>query len=172
MKLFNWIKHAYQRITKGYSYRDLWNIDYWFLTVVPKMLQEFSEIKYIGIPCSLVAKIEAEHPEMTSDERDELAVNTWRYTCRQMAYLLSEGLEPKDQVNEYENEYWGWDDIKKERKYGFTKDEDGEFTFTTNQDPEIAEKYHKRSMEIEKYREEQLQKGLKMFSENLETLWW
>lgn len=172
MRLINWLKHAYQRVTKGYSYRDLWNIDYWFLTVVPKMLQEFSEIKYIGIPGSLVAKIEAEHPEMTPDERDELAVNTWRYTCKQIAHLLSEGLEPKEQVNEYENEYWGWDDIKKERKYGLKEDENKEFTFTTNSDAELEKKYLDRAYEIEEYREKQLKKGLKMFSENLEKLWW
>ena len=58
MRLFGWIKHAYQRIKKGYSYRDLWSIDYWFLTVVPNMLEDFSNIKYLGIPGYLVVKAE------------------------------------------------------------------------------------------------------------------
>lgn len=169
MRLFGWIKHAYQRIKKGYSYRDLWSIDYWFLTVVPNMLEDFSNIKYLGIPGYLVVKAEEEHPEMSPDERDEWAINQWRCTCRQIAHHLREGHEPKEQVNEYSNEYWGWDDPNK----NFGLQTDGkEWTFTTNPDKELEEKYDKRELEIEKYRQEELKKGMEMFAENLEKLWW
>ena len=43
-RLINYIKHCYQRITKGYSYRDLWNIDMWFLNTFPKMLEDFKKV--------------------------------------------------------------------------------------------------------------------------------
>ena len=37
------IKAAYQRITRGFAYRDLFNIDNWFLDIFPEMLKEFRE---------------------------------------------------------------------------------------------------------------------------------
>ena len=37
------LKHLYQRAKKGYSYRDLWSIDYWFMKIMPKMLTDFKK---------------------------------------------------------------------------------------------------------------------------------
>lgn len=37
------IKAAYQRITRGFAYRDLFSIDNWFLDIFPEMLKEFRE---------------------------------------------------------------------------------------------------------------------------------
>lgn len=158
MKLFRWLKHAKQRIQKGYSYRDVWSIDYWFLTVVPQMLEEFANEKYLGIPGHLVLKAEEEHPEMTPDERDEWAINQWRYTCRQIAHHLREAFEPQDEVNEYEEEYfksWSLEDINK-----------------PDENPELTAKYRKRSLEIMEYQQKELEEGMKMFTENLGNLWW
>lgn len=41
--IFTNLKYAYQRIKKGYCDADLWEIDGWFLTVVPDMLKQFSK---------------------------------------------------------------------------------------------------------------------------------
>ena len=37
------IKHAYQRARKGYSFRDLWSIDDWFMEMMPNMLTDYKE---------------------------------------------------------------------------------------------------------------------------------
>ncbi len=158
MKLFRWLKHAKQRIQKGYSYRDVWNIDYWFLTVVPQMLEEFANEKYLGIPGFLVLKAEEEYPEMTSDERDEWAINEWRLICRQIAHHLKEAFDTKEEINEYEEEYfkhWSLENINEE-----------------DPNPELTEKYRKRVLEIAEYQQKELEKGMKMFTENLGNLWW
>ena len=42
---------AWQRATKGYCFRDLWDIDCWFLDIMPRMLKEFRD-KTQGYPNS------------------------------------------------------------------------------------------------------------------------
>lgn len=43
--IFTNLKYAYQRIKRGYCDADLWEIDGWFLTVVPDMLKQFSKTR-------------------------------------------------------------------------------------------------------------------------------
>ena len=45
----NKITKIVQRTKKGYCDEDLWDIGYWFLSTVPKMLDEFAN-KTIGFP--------------------------------------------------------------------------------------------------------------------------
>lgn len=43
------MRAAWQRITKGYCYRDAWNMDDWFLAVAPPMLRAIADdISYPG----------------------------------------------------------------------------------------------------------------------------
>lgn len=37
------MKYSWQRITKGYCDKDSWNIDRWFMDIMPNMLQQFKE---------------------------------------------------------------------------------------------------------------------------------
>ena len=37
---FKNLKWAWQRATKGYCEKDVWNIDSWFLSIIPYMLEE------------------------------------------------------------------------------------------------------------------------------------
>ena len=39
------VKYSWQRVTRGYCDKDLWNIDYWFLGIVPDMLKQFKETR-------------------------------------------------------------------------------------------------------------------------------
>ena len=41
--VFENMKYSWQRITKGYCDKDLWNIDGWFMDIMPNMLQQFKE---------------------------------------------------------------------------------------------------------------------------------
>ena len=43
--IFRNIKYSWQRISKGYCDKDLWSIDYWFMNIIPEMLQEFKNKK-------------------------------------------------------------------------------------------------------------------------------
>lgn len=44
--VFQNIKYSWQRITKGYCDKDLWNIDGWFMDIMPNMLQQFKENRH------------------------------------------------------------------------------------------------------------------------------
>lgn len=45
------LKAAWQRATRGYANRDIWNMDTWFLQVFPAMLKQLSQ-NANGHPCS------------------------------------------------------------------------------------------------------------------------
>ena len=55
---------AWQRATKGYCYRDVWNIDKWFLKTVPQMLDD-------------LIKIHSGHPSGMTDEETTEFVNPY-----------------------------------------------------------------------------------------------
>lgn len=46
------LKNAWMRVTKGYCYTDIWNIDTWFCNVFPPMLRHMADegMAYPGIP--------------------------------------------------------------------------------------------------------------------------
>ena len=166
MNLIDGIRHVAQRTKKGYSYRDLWSIDWWFLTVIPDMLEDFANEKYLGIPMSVIIKFEQEHPEITGDEKDEACIQQWRNTIREIAHHLREGHLPKDQVNEYDNEFFDIYNLD-----GILTPEDFNKPLTPEQE-EIRDKWRKRQDEIEKYQQEQFKIGMQMLTDNMFDLWW
>lgn len=166
MNLIDGIKHIAQRTKKGYSYRDLWSIDWWFLTVIPDMLEDFANEEYLGIPMSVICKFEQEHPEITGDEKDEACIQQWRNTIREIAHHLREGHLPKDQINEYDNEFFDIYNLD-----GILTPEDFNKPLTPEQE-EIRDKWRKRQDEIEKYQQEQFKIGMQMLTDNMFDLWW
>ena len=42
---FRDIKCAWQRANYGYCFRDIWCIDWWFLEIIPKMLQDLNKVR-------------------------------------------------------------------------------------------------------------------------------
>lgn len=159
MKILKWFKHAIQRITKGYSYQDVYDIGGWFLNVVPQMLMDMANIENLPVPISMIEKAKKMNPNLSEKEIEELEldVKLWKETLREIAYYLSEGYDPKDEINEYSG------DVKFEWLEGreLTKEEE-----------ELQKKFLEREQEIAEYSQKQLQKGLKMFSENINMLWW
>lgn len=165
---FRWLKHAYQRVRYGFSYRDVWNIDFWFLEVVPNMLEELANTT-ISYPYD--SKVYEENPKMSQEKIEEIMFNNWKDKIRKIAEYLREANEPQKEINQYWDEYCNFekkhdifmlniDDIKNK----LTKEELQEYE-------RLREKWFKRSMEIEKYKQECLNKGLEMFSENFTNLW-
>lgn len=64
------IKYIFQRGIRGYSDKDVWDIDCWFMEIFPKMLQQFRKTSY-GHPATLTS-------------------NEWKKTLDKMTYLLLE----------------------------------------------------------------------------------
>lgn len=56
-QIFRNIKSFFQRGTKGYCDEDLWEIDSWFLKIMPKILEEFKK-KTMGWPDNLYNSFE------------------------------------------------------------------------------------------------------------------
>ena len=158
MNFLNWLKHAKQRIKKGYSYRDVYDIQYWFLEIMPQMLEDLANEKYAGVPMDIFIKFQEENKDLSKEEAELIAETSWRSTLRTIAYYLREGNEPTQEKNEYNDKMfanWRMDD-----------------KLPTDNEKELREKWLARELEIEEYRKKQLKKGLEMFCENIERLWW
>lgn len=61
------IKYSFQRATKGYCDKDLWDIDNWFMNLMPDMLQQFKDTKH-GSPNCLGTEYVDEQGILCNDE--------------------------------------------------------------------------------------------------------
>lgn len=135
------IKAAYQRITRGFAYRDLFSIDNWFLDIFPEMLKEFRKNLH-SFPGN------SEFPTFES----------WTAYLEEMeTHFRNANENQKVELNE-----WGEDYLK----YLINKDE-----VCLNTPKDITEKWLARETEIEAWREEELKKGFEMLQKNLHHLW-
>ena len=85
-EFFREIHCSWQRCKKGYCYRDLWNLDVWFLRIMPKMLEEFLHISH-GFPGKLLDKYAG------MENSEELADAEWREIIQKMIFLFHEANE-------------------------------------------------------------------------------
>lgn len=153
------IKNAWQRANKGYCDKDLWNIDNWFLNIIPKMLTEFQK-KTDGYPGN-----------MTMEEWDNIL-------SEMIKHFKNANEETCDFSNMYEKQYV--DTVVKDfyhKNFEIEKepDEDGFYTVDMSILPE-HEEINKRYREIEdqreEYIEEELSKAFEMFIKYFHNLWW
>lgn len=143
----NKIKKAIQRAKKGYCDEDLWDIGYWFLNTVPKMLDEFAN-QTIGFPGYF----------LTDGEDEDVAFEKWKNIIKEISFHFKEGLEPTKEINEcYCPIHDTIEDIVRE----FNEEEQKQF-----------DKWAAREDEIEKYKEQEIKKGFEMFNEYFQNLWW
>lgn len=81
-KFFNSLKMKRQRKNQGYCNKDVWNIYYWFLDIMPKMLKDFNESR-VSYPCDL-----------SNDE--------WNNIIKRMIFCFEEANEDTcSQINKY-----------------------------------------------------------------------
>ena len=110
---------AIQRARKGYCYRDLWNIDLWFLDIMPCMIDEFIKMHH-GYPCDL-----------TNEE--------WEQTLNKMSTCFKNA---KDRIFGFDNPY------TKEMQAAYTL-ENGQFKSTaSNEIKEKYNKYEEEQRKI------------------------
>ena len=88
-----------QRVTKGYCDKDLWNIDYWFMNLMPDMLQQFKDTKH-GSPSCLGTEYVDEHGISCNDECHA----EWDKILDKMIFLFREMNEEMCQKKKYISE--------------------------------------------------------------------
>ncbi|MBQ7170104.1 MAG: hypothetical protein IJR63_09425 [Synergistaceae bacterium] len=122
-QLWEDVRCTYQRARFGYCCRDLWNIDAWFLDVMPRMLEEYRDTRH-GSP-------------VTDGTTEETCHEKWTKILDRMIFLFREASEDTcTRRNPYEAEY---DRIQAEftEKYGLLGEK-----LLTDAEKDEAEKRH------------------------------
>lgn len=142
-------KFAWQRITKGYSDWDLWDLDIFYQYLFNHSINEFAD-KTWGWPGT------KEFPEFED----------WQKYLKDMASLFKESIEGEESIkNEYWDEYYKkilddpnyFKNINKEKN---------------SKEKALQEKYFAREEDIYQYREDCLNKALDMLKHIFGHLWW
>ncbi|MBE5905017.1 MAG: hypothetical protein E7275_12150 [Pseudobutyrivibrio sp.] len=178
----NNIKYAYQRAHYGYCDRDIWNIDYWFLKVMPAMLEQFKETTH-GYPDMEGAISHAVYDSGRDLVKDDAGMKAWKDVLDEMIFLLREADEDTcTRENPYDEEWrQAWDEF--ECKYGLfgeklLTEEDlagpGRRAYLPahlDEYKDISDKHTKENIEILKYRSECKHKALELFDKWFWNLW-
>jgi len=159
------VKHVYQRARKGYSFRDVWSIDYWFMEIIPNMLTDLKNNKR-GCPAQFVN---------SDDDQDfEKGMKKWQNVLDRMIFCFREiNDDTCSMKNEYEDEYFSQRYEGKSFKDMFIKNEDGK-TYSLIEgkvDPKLEENYRKKMLEIEAYKDNMKNEGFELFNKYFWNLW-
>lgn len=173
------IGYSWQRITKGYCDKDLWNIDGWFMDLMPDMLEQFKKTKH-GSPGILGTEYTNEDGILCNDECHA----EWDKILEQMIFLFREMNEDTCQKkNMYEadhdrvlDEFW--------EKYGLfgeglqtpeeKNDKTGSRIHFPDELPEykdIENNYFKEETKLKQYREQCKDQAFELFSKWFYQLW-
>ena len=180
------IKYIYQRAKYGYCDSDTWSIDYWFLAVVPGMLEELME-NTSSYPCAPGDGPHAIYGTGAPKDVDDEGANAWKDVLSEMIFLFREANEETcTRPNRYEAEYDSAS-AEFETKYGLfgeklrTEKEKrdalehrGYRMYTMADVPEFADidkRYYDENREIEEYRHECKDKAFELFSKWFWNLW-
>ncbi len=172
------VKYSWQRVTKGYCDKDLWNIDFWFMKIMPRMLQQFKETKH-GSP-SILGENDTDTDGMV---KNDTCHEAWDKILDEMIFLFREmNEETCSRKNIYEEEH---DRVHNEfeKKYGMfgekleseasQKSENRRIHFPgeLQEYKEIEEKYYDYEKELDSYREACKDKAFALFSKWFYALW-
>lgn len=147
---FGNIKRCIHRCRYGYCDHDIWDMDSWFLTVIPTMLTQLKETTH-GYPANL-----------------EGGEGKWAEILDRMIFLFNEADEDKcSHKNPYEEAYLAsfYNDpptLKEDNALHFSDDP---------KDKDITEKYLKADKEIWEYRNKCKDEAFEMFSKWFWNLW-
>ena len=132
---------AWQRAVKGYCYRDVWNIDYWFLRTMPKMIDDLIKVHH-GYP-----------GEMTDKE--------WVETLKKMSTAFKNANEETTEfINPYEDEYFENVDFSFEDQ-----------KLICDVDEVLSDKYHNEEQKKIAFMQKSLDEGMTLFHKHFRGLW-
>ncbi|OON85732.1 hypothetical protein BXO88_10760 [Oribacterium sp. C9] len=180
------IKNAYQRIRYGYCDRDVWAIDWWFLNVVPNMLEDLKDTAH-GYPDSPGDYSQVLIGTGFPEDVDEEGMKKWKGILSDMIFLLREANEDTcTKTNPYEEEY---EKASKEftDKYGFfgeglkteedraeEKEKGYHRMYMLSDVPEyknISDLHYEEERKIAEYRDECKDRGMDLFKTWFWNLW-
>ncbi|MCL2738756.1 MAG: hypothetical protein FWE30_04845 [Bacteroidales bacterium] len=169
------VKHIYQRARKGYSYRDLWSIDYWFMEIMPKMLTDFKKNLH-GCPAQFTNREDG-----TEYQDVEKGMKDWGDVIERMIFCFKEMNDDTCSMkNEFADEYYKQlhksNDGKPVGEWFIPCGEDEQHgkLYRLNErevDPVQKENYQKKMLEIEEYKNKMKNESLELFSKYFWNLW-
>ena len=148
--------NAWMRITKGYCYTDVWNLNTWFCLVLPPMLRHMADYG-----CAYPGTAPFETPEK------------WHDWLHSMADVI-ETFEDEDFWYTKKNEFAEEWEKTSQCARSYTTDENDNITISYNEDEhykEIKELYFMRMEEISKERQALVENTLSQFSKYFDMLW-
>lgn len=193
---FRAIDKFVQRGRNGYSGYDLWSLDYYMYTTLPKMIRDFESTLH-GNPQLKFEEVDDfdfkwktwQYTEIIdSMKKFDWFKNTedwdqynfendyirWRLILRRIAYCFEEFDEDLcTEKNQYKDEYFE-KKFPKDKEELFVPIEENPklYQMKTNEiDKDLEEKFWKREEEIENYRIAMKEEGFKLLSKYFECLW-
>ena len=178
------IKYAYQRIRYGYCDRDVWSIDWWFLNVVPNMLQDLRETTH-GFP-SEIGEMVGYDDQHIDKAKEQEAVDKWDSILAEIIFYFREANEETCQKkNPFEEQYhanWhkfnakyaGGEKLKTAEEKAEEKKKGLYRMYTPSDLPEYrdtSDKFIDEERKLNSYRDECKNKGLELFSKWFWNLW-
>ncbi len=180
------IKAAYQRIKFGYCYKDVWSIDWWFLSIMPNMLDDLRKTAH-GYPSEVSLFDTNIQSVVTDPEKEADAIAEWDRILSEMAFWLREAnedtcrkLNPYDEAMdvahaEFRKKYGEWGEkLKTQEEIDEEKTKGVHIMHTLGDVPEYKElmdKYFEEQNKIHQHRNESKDKGIDLFRKWFWDLW-
>ncbi len=173
-EVFDNLKCCVQRIRKGFCYKDIWNIDEWFLHVAPDMLEELARTTH-GCPSRFL-----KNDGSDTEEENDKAFEKWKAILNEMAFLFRESNEATCQKKNLYDEEYSAVLHKFIKRFGFNgkwvKKKDGTCVFIRDLSDipkykALEENYYKSERELSEYRANCQKKAFAMFVEYFDCLW-
>ena len=153
---FKSINCAWQRATKGYCYRDLWSMDYFYSQLFVDSMREFKKNLHGA-------------PQEFFNRDAENQIERWENYIEEMAQHFENSIEENSKgKNQYEEEFHRLNEWTMER------DENGYMVRKQSTDPAAVsarKKWFEREKELASWRQEELGKGLYMLRKSFPSLW-
>lgn len=162
-----------QRLRYGYCYRDVWSIDWWFVTVVPNMIHDL-RINSHGYPGYFAGT-------------DEENVRKWNGILKRMEFLFREANEKTCcRKNPYEDAHnqaretfiqkYGMfgEKLKTKEEKELEKKKGSSRIYTMSDVPEykeISDQWLAAENELTAYRDQCMKEGMKLFTKYFWNLW-
>ena len=144
------IKYARQRVIRGWSDRDTWNLDSYLLEILPEMINYLREHTH-GYP--------GEYNGFPTPE-------SWdNYLKEEIILPLQNAREEQTtQINEYDEEFHSY-------SINFVKQENGFVTLEFTEPEGLRKKWFEREKEINEWRQKELERAFAAMAKHFYSLW-
>lgn len=187
-----------QRRERGFSDQDIFEIDSWFLKIIPRMIEELVKLN-TGVPTFLVERyLDDNHLnefELTKEQHSKMldeCLKEWTFILLKMKNSFLEARkETCSYKNKYEDEYskafddylnkYGWNGSKIKNNPYIIRNSDGSEFYDILNNPYLMEKldqykdiyklYYEEEKKIEQHINKARKEALEMFTKYFDDLW-